>query len=173
MNKNWYAVYTKALCEKKVASLLTKKKIENFCPINRTISGTPNYRRRIMYEPLFPSFVFVYITPAEMNFVRQTNDVINFVYWIGKPAVIKAVEIENIHSIVNAYYNIRIEKTAVNPGGTLRISEENGINMDMGIVSSTITKITLPSLGYVLITETGKSTVEFINSGLENSNALI
>ena len=35
MKKNWYAVYTKAQCEKKVAALLTKKKIENYCHCER------------------------------------------------------------------------------------------------------------------------------------------
>ena len=30
MQKNWYVVYTRPQCEKKVAALLTKKKIENW-----------------------------------------------------------------------------------------------------------------------------------------------
>ena len=98
MNKNWYAVYTKAQCEKKVAALLTKKKIENYCPVNRRILNTQNNRKKIVHEPLFTFFVFVYITPAEMSFVRQTSDVINFVYWLGKPAIIKSAEIEKINT---------------------------------------------------------------------------
>ena len=39
MKKNWYAVYTKSRCEKKVSASLTKKKIENYCPLNRV--GSP------------------------------------------------------------------------------------------------------------------------------------
>ena len=34
MQKNWYIIYTKPKCEKKVASLLSKKKIENFLPVH-------------------------------------------------------------------------------------------------------------------------------------------
>ncbi len=33
MQKNWYIIYTKPKCEKKVAAFLTKKKIENFLPL--------------------------------------------------------------------------------------------------------------------------------------------
>ncbi|MBL0358096.1 MAG: UpxY family transcription antiterminator [Chitinophagaceae bacterium] len=88
MNRNWYAVYTKPQSEKKVAALLTKKKIENLCPLNRITNGY-GFRRKMASEPLFPTFVFVYITEAEMHEVRKTSDVINFVYWLGKPAIIK------------------------------------------------------------------------------------
>lgn len=42
MQKNWYAVYTKPL-EKKVAALLSKKKIENFCPLGCV--ETQNFRK--------------------------------------------------------------------------------------------------------------------------------
>ncbi|KAA9039498.1 hypothetical protein FW778_11815 [Ginsengibacter hankyongi] len=34
MQKNWYAVYTKPHCEKKVSLLLVKRGIENFYPVN-------------------------------------------------------------------------------------------------------------------------------------------
>ena len=172
MNKNWYAVYTKAQCERKVASLLTKRKIENFCPLNRSIISTQNNRRKILHEPLFPSFVFVYITPWEMQVVRQVNDIINFVYWLGKPAVIKTAEIENIQSITNLYYNVSLEKTIVNPNGTVKILEEEELDLELGIVSSKVSKlkITLPSLGYTMITETGKSSEELVNYGLESNS---
>ncbi len=81
--------------ERKVAALLSKKKIESFCPHNRVITGNGN-KRKMVYEPLFPTFVFVYTSEFEMYEVRKTTDVINFVYWLGKPAVIKTAEIENI-----------------------------------------------------------------------------
>lgn len=175
MNKNWYAVYTKAQCEKKVASQLSKRKIENFCPINRSILSTQNNRRRILHEPLFPSFVFVYISPWDMQAVKQVNDVINFVYWLGKPAIIKPAEIENINAVTNSYYNVKLEKTIVNPNGTVKISEEEDVDMYQGSISSKVSKlkVTLPSLGYIMITETGKSSEDLISYGVENTSVLI
>ena len=174
MNKNWYAVYTKAQCEKKVASLLTKKKIENFCPFNRRILNNQGYRRKIVYEPLFPSFVFVHIAPSEMYILKENSDVINFVYWLGKPAIIKAEEIKNIDSVINSYYNVQLEKTVVNPNGTIRIHEEKGMDFDLGIVSAKTVKIkiTLPSLGYIMVTELEKTAFESFRYDLENTNAI-
>ncbi|MEO7049924.1 MAG: transcription termination/antitermination NusG family protein, partial [Ferruginibacter sp.] len=92
MKKTWYAVYTKSRCEKKVASLLAKKKVEHYCPLNRVVKQWSD-RRKLVFEPLFTSYVFVKATDAEMATIRQTNDVINFVYWLGRPAVIKDTEI--------------------------------------------------------------------------------
>jgi transcription antitermination factor NusG len=175
MNKNWYAVYTKAQCEKKVASLLTKKKIESYCPFSRKILNTQNNRKKIVYEPLFPFFVFVYITPAEMSFVKQTSDVINFVYWLGKPAIIKSAEIENIDSVINSYYNVKLEKTVVNPNGTVRIHDEQGMDLNLEPISTETTqiKITLPSLGYIMVTDSEKISTESFNYAVEKITAFV
>ena len=169
MNKKWRVIYTKSLCEKKVATLLSRKKIENYCPLNRitTIKGN---KKKILFEPLFPSFVFVYISDAEMVAVRQTSSVINFIYWLGTPAVIQNAEIENIRDFTQAYSNISLEKINVNNNGIVRfISEPNiGINTNILMVSVTSNfKLLLPSLGYLMVAEIEKSGSDIFNFELE------
>lgn len=149
MNRKWFAVYTKPHSEMKVAASLSKKRIESFCPHNRMLYGQGN-RRKMMYEPLFPTFVFVNITDAEMTEVRKTSDVINFVYWLGKPAEIKKGEIENIAEFNGLYYNIKVEKTPVNTSGIVHIATEPSVFS----TNSTKVKLTLPSLGFALSSET-------------------
>ena len=34
-NKKWFVVHTKPRFEKRVTEILTRKKIENYCPINK------------------------------------------------------------------------------------------------------------------------------------------
>lgn len=156
MNRNWYAVYTKTKCEIKVVALLTKKGIENFCPHKRMIVGHGN-KKRMIYEPLFPSFVFVFISEAEMNVVKRTNDVINFVFWLGKPAIIKTNEVENIAHFNGLYYNILVEKSPVNAAGMVRIISETGYSHSFSNgtpFKTNLVKLTLPSLGYTIYAET-------------------
>ncbi|HEX6432075.1 MAG TPA: transcription termination/antitermination NusG family protein, partial [Niastella sp.] len=62
--KRWYAVYTHAKWEKKVADLLTRKNIENYCPLNKVVRQWTD-RKKIIYEPLFTSYVFPRITNKE------------------------------------------------------------------------------------------------------------
>ncbi len=173
MKKSWYAVYTRPQCEKKAASLLAKKKIEIFFPQNSRVLKSQGNRKKILSEPLFPSFVFVFISESEMPAVRQTNDVINFIYWLGKPAVIKTAEIENINQFVNSYYNIYIEKTTVNPNGMVHIKNDHGMDY-LRITQYKINKIqaSLPSLGCILHAET-EVILESFNYDTGNSNMLI
>ncbi|MCK7558014.1 UpxY family transcription antiterminator [Chitinophaga sedimenti] len=89
----WYAVYTKSRCEKKVAALLARKQLECYCPMNEVESQWSD-RRKIVQEPLFKSYVFVRIPERLMSVVRQTEGVVNFVYWLGRPAVISDPEID-------------------------------------------------------------------------------
>src|SRR5664279_1188674 len=113
MQKNWYAVYTKTNCEKKVATLFTKRKVENFCPLNcRKIKS---FRRsKIIQGPLFKSYVFVNITQAEIALVKQTDGVISILYWMGEPAIIKQDEIDAIKEFANDHQNIELERIQVN-----------------------------------------------------------
>ena len=164
MKKNWYAVYTKPRCEKKVSALLTKKKIENYCPLNRMIQQVAD-RKKMTLEPLFPSFVFVYITEMQMAGVRQTSEVVNFVYWLGRPAVIKDVEVESIQHFVNEHTDVELEKTSVNISDLVRIVSGPSMEFEGNVVSikNNKVKVTLPSLGFVMTADVQKSNVELLD----------
>ena len=175
MKKNWYAVHTKTQCEKKASLLLSKKGIQNFCPVNTVVLKNSS-RKRVITEPLFPSFVFVYISESEMSVVRQTSDVINFIYWLGKPALIKTAEIENINHFVNSYYNITVEKTVVNQSGMVHITNElERTNPHLRIASPQVNyiRVSLPSLGFILKAEKEMFQSEPLKYDLGNSNMLI
>src|SRR5665213_2110975 len=104
-SKKWYAVYTKPRCEKKVADLLVKKNIENYCPLNR-VQKQWSDRKKIILEPLFTSYVFVNINSSERLSVQQTYGVLNFVFWLNKPAVIRNEEIDIIKRFLNEHTNV-------------------------------------------------------------------
>ena len=88
VTKKWYVVYTRPRWEKKVADQLGRKKIDYYCPLNRVHRQWAD-RKKIVLEPLFSAYVFVQIDETEQLQVRLTDGVINFVYWLGKPAVIR------------------------------------------------------------------------------------
>jgi len=43
-------------------------------------------------EPLFKSYVFVRVEEKDRTEVRYVDGVLNYVYWNGKPAVVKDEE---------------------------------------------------------------------------------
>ena len=58
MENNWYILYIKSNCEKKVSTMLSKRKIINYCPYNKIIKNLVDINK-ITKEPLFQSYVFV------------------------------------------------------------------------------------------------------------------
>ncbi len=93
--KKWFALYTKPRWEKKINTALLKKGIESWCPL-QIIEKQWSDRKKIIEEPLFRSYVFVRISAEEKNNVLNTDGVLNFVYYLSKPAVIKDEEVNNI-----------------------------------------------------------------------------
>lgn len=162
--KKWYAVYTKSRCEKKVAEVLAKRKVEVFCPLNKILRQWAD-RKKMVSEPLFTSYVFVHATEAEHLTIKQADGVVNFVYWLGSPAVIREEEIEAIKNFLNDYYDVKLEKINVNVLDKVRITD--GFLMDrqgdvLEVKTKTV-KLFLPCLGYNITAEVSKSRIEVLN----------
>jgi transcription antitermination factor NusG len=95
LEKKWYALYTKPRWEKKIDSVLIRKGVESWCPLQK-IERQWSDRKKIIEDPLFKSYVFVRIDSSEKTKVLMTDGVLNFVHYLGKPAVIKDEEVDNI-----------------------------------------------------------------------------
>lgn len=108
-NSYWYAVYTKPRWEKKVAQLLEERGIENYCPLNRVIKQWSD-RKKVVLEPVFKSYVFVKIDERIKWDLKKVNGILNFVYWLGKPAVIKEEEIITIKKFLNEFGEVQVEE---------------------------------------------------------------
>jgi len=163
-SKKWYAVYTKPRWEKKVSESFMKKKIVNYCPLMK-VQRQWSDRKKIIHEPLFTSYVFVQIDETQQLPIRSTDGVVNFVYWLGKPAVIRNDEITTIRHFLNDYENVKLEKTQVNVNDTVRViggplMEQNGHVLS---VKNKLVKVMLPSLGYMMYVELKKSNIEIIS----------
>lgn len=149
--KKWYAVYTKPRWEKKVYALLQEKQIMAYCPLNKVRKKWSD-RYKIVHEPLFKSYVFVQVEENEITNVRMVSGVVNFVYWNGKPAVIKEEEINTIRRFLNEYGHVEVEHMQFKPNQRVKIM--SGVLMDEeGIVvrsDKNKVQVILQSLGFKL-----------------------
>ena len=149
--KQWFSLYTKPGAEKKVANILSRKNIENYCPLQRQWNG----KKIVISAPLFKSFVFVQIAEADFQKIRLIDGVLNFVYWLGKPAVIQDDEIEIMKNFMNEYIYVKLERVPFSVDGLVRVvegaAEVNKANK-ITIVNNQV-RILLPSLGYVMFAE--------------------
>ena len=154
MDLKWYAVYTKPRWEKKVADILSKTDVEYYCPLNKVVKQWSD-RKKIVEEPLFTSYVFVKVNTKLQTVVRQIDGVVNFVYWLGKPAVIKDEYIELIKRFLNDYINVRVERTEFSINDSVKILNGSFMEFEAKVidVNDKTVKAILPSLGYTMIAE--------------------
>ncbi|TKK64632.1 UpxY family transcription antiterminator [Ilyomonas limi] len=162
--KKWYALYTRPKFEKKVAELLTKKNIINYCPV-RKVSKQWADRKKIIHEPLFTSYVFVFISAKEYFLTLETQGVLNFVHWLGKPAVIKNEEIEVIKHFLAEYQYVSVIKN-IQSNDKVRILNGplTALEGEVVEVKNKTVKVLLPSLGYHLLAEVEKENIEILKA---------
>jgi transcription antitermination factor NusG len=158
MSLKWYAIYTRPRWEKKVNGLLLQKNIESYCPLNK-VRRKWSDRIKTIEEPLFKSYVFVKIADDERTSVRMTNGVVNFVYWNGKPAIIKEKEIQTIKRFLDEYENVEVVKMEFEPDERVRVIAGPMMDQEGKIieVKNKTVKLCIDSLGYMLIAYIDKS----------------
>ncbi|WP_018614302.1 UpxY family transcription antiterminator [Segetibacter koreensis] len=167
MNKEvkWYAVYTRPKWEKKVATHLEKKGIEHYCPLNKVYRQWSD-RKKIIFEPLFTSYVFIHVAEHDHLRVLQTDGVINFVYWLGKPAAIKDSEINAIKCFLSDHQNVQLEKTKLTVNDKVRITQGPLIAMEGNVIEvmNRTVKVVLPSLGFTMTAQVQRSHIEKVTT---------
>jgi transcription antitermination factor NusG len=154
--KYWYAIYTKPRWEKKVNMVLERKGVEVWCPLQKVRKQWSD-RKKVVEEPLFKSYVFVRINNTERTNVLMTDGVLNFVYYVGKPAIIRDEEIEVIKKYLSEEQATISIQSLNSLDENTRIKVNHGIFMDS---TGTVVKggkkkvyVKLQSLEQVLIVE--------------------
>ena len=97
----WYAGYTSARHEKKVAQQLQLREIEHFLPLYETVRRWNNGRHCVQM-PLFPSYVFVRIALQERLRVLQIPGFVRLVGFSGLPYPLPSTEIDAMREALMA-----------------------------------------------------------------------
>lgn len=92
---SWYAAYTLANHERKVAEQLLRKGIENFLPMYEAIRQWKDRRVRLHW-PLFPGYVFVRMPISEKLMVLQLTGVARLVGFGDRPVSLADEEIDGL-----------------------------------------------------------------------------
>ena len=93
----WYAAYTSANHEKRVAEQLCVRDVENFLPVYASVRKWKD--RRVKLDlPLFPGYVFVKLALAERLRVQQIPGVAWLVGFSGHPAALPDEDIETLRT---------------------------------------------------------------------------
>lgn len=160
-DKNWYVLYTKPRWEKKVFTSLHKRRFEAYCPLNKVRRKWKD-RIKTIEEPLFKSYVFVRVDIKEISEVRYVDGVLNYVYWNGKPAVVKDEEIIEIKKFLAEYEDVEVSSIELKPADEVMLN--TGVMMGatgrvIRVLGNNTVEVRIDSLGFVLTAKFDKKTI--------------
>ncbi len=98
--ENWYAAYTRPRSEKKVYELLTQYNFNSYLPLVTTIRQWSDRKKKVQL-PLISSYVFVKTEEENLKNILPINGVVRILKHLGKPAIIRDYEIDNLKILLS------------------------------------------------------------------------
>ena len=147
MEKKWFVIYTKPQQELKVADQLSAMGITNYCP---TISLVKQYsdRKKKVIKPLLSSYVMVELEENQREKVFACCGIVRYLFFLGKPAVVPAYEIDLMQDHLNGVYNdIKVTTLRVGDSHTITQGPFSGVSGKVVQSDNTKVKLELASLG--------------------------
>lgn len=153
--KAWHVVYTTPRAEKKVNTRLVDAGIETYLPLVKTIRQWSDRKKKVEV-PLFNSYLFLFLTEKERFSALQVPGVVRFLYYCGKPAIVKPKEIEAIKRFLNEAEGFQI---SVQKGDTVEISAGvmEGVYGEVIWVGKNKVLLQIEQLGLILTAEVDKN----------------
>ena len=150
---NWYAIYTKPRNEKKVVANIQSLGIEDYCP-NISVVKQWSDRKKTIIQPLLSSYVFVKLDEKDRSLVFQVPGVVRYLFWLGKPAIVREQEIQAMKELQEEKYK-KVCVTGMARGEKMTITEGlfKGQTATLIEEKNNKTILVLDSLGTTLILE--------------------
>lgn len=117
----WHAVYVKSRAEKKAQIELQIQEIETFLPLQRKLRQWSD-RKKWVEMPLISGYLFVRASRKEYDQVLQSNNVISYVRFEGKAAIIPEYQIEYLKLMLKQDSSeVEITREKLKPGQMIEV----------------------------------------------------
>jgi transcription antitermination factor NusG len=159
---HWYAIRVKSRAEKKVDAELIEQGIETFLPLQRKLRIWSD-RKKWVEMPLISGYVFVHISRKEYEIVLRTFNVVCYINFNGKAAVIRDYDILILKRMLGqSELELEVTKENLRPGQMVEIIS----GPLCGVVGELIdfkgrnkVALRIPPLGYTVMVEAPEKTL--------------
>ncbi len=119
--KLWHVIYTRSRAEKKVHVDLTAQGIECFLPLQKKLRQWKD-RKKWIETPLISGYCFVNISKTEFDKVLQTDNVVCYITFDGKAAVIPERQINFLKQMMHqSEFEVTVSHKNFEPGQKVEI----------------------------------------------------
>lgn len=116
----WHVVYTKHLCEKKVAERLTAQGVVNYLPLYTVVRQWSDRKKKVE-KPLISSVVFVKSTSVNRTNLYSIPGVSGLLQFNGKPAIVRGQEIQNMRILLQEVHLDELEQVTIQAGDLVEV----------------------------------------------------
>ncbi len=134
----WYVIYSRSSHEKKIHNLLQENQLESFLPLVKTIRQWSD-RKKMIFKPLFPSYLFVKINSAkDFNKALSIDGVCSFIRFGKEYAIAKDEEILRVKHILGleGIQEVEVNGNLPYPGEIRRIKHGPLSGMQCEVLNS-------------------------------------
>ena len=150
----WFVIYTKPQFEIKVEQTLQNIGIRAYCPVYKQIKQYSDRKKKVL-KPLLRSYVLVNINDKDRDKVFSVPGVVRYLFWLGKPAIVRDEEIELMKNNLSGIYE-NITVSDLKKGDAYNIKEgplKGQVGKVVDLFKNKI-KLELPSLGMLVTLKT-------------------
>ena len=147
MEKKWFVVYTRPQQELKVTKQLSAMGIKNYCP---TITLVKQYsdRKKKVIKPLIYSYVMVHLEEKEREKVFSCYGIVRYLFFLGKPAVVPASQINLMQLKLKGIYNdVKLTSLSMGQSHTINEGPFSGVTGKVVQTDNKKVKLEIASLG--------------------------
>ena len=153
---NWHAIYVHSRAEKKVHNDLSRMGIESFLPLQRRLRQWSD-RKKWVEMPLISGYVFVHITRKNYDAVLQIDNVMQYVRFEGKAAIIRDLEIDLLKRMLGqSEAEVEITTDELLPGTLVEIITGPMMGLRGELISyrgNNKVAMRIPPLGFTVLVE--------------------
>lgn len=119
----WYLIYTKPRHERKLFNKLTEINIRSFLPTRKTLR-TWHDRKKYVDEPIFPSYVFIYLNDMQNYYAGiDTEGALYYVRSGKEIARVSDTIVSNIQLMTDQAKDLEVSDHRFQPGRQLVITK--------------------------------------------------
>lgn len=119
--KKWHVVYTRSRAEKKVRDDLFQNNIECFLPLQKKLRQWKD-RKKWVETPLISGYIFVCINRKEYDKVLQTSNIVCYITFEGKAAIIPHQQIDYLKNMLKQFdFEVLVSHENFEPGKKVEV----------------------------------------------------
>ena len=143
----WFVIYTKPNFEIKVAQGINSIGLNAYCPVYTEIKQYSD-RKKKGTKPLLKSYVLVQLSESDRIKVFSIPGALRYIFWLGKPAEVRAEEIEILKTnLTGSYDQVSISKLVKGKQYTIPTGPFEGQTGKVLDILKNKLRLELPSLG--------------------------